>query len=165
MRGLLMATVTLAFSCSSASAVGMLVYHTENPVVTTVTADQTWDVLYSLDIGQINDDDILIINGEGYLKRNGPDSTDLLSSELKLCTSGTDTVCSGGAISVSAGMNIKDDLIYAVPIGLSIKSYPHPLDPSYHYVNLLVHSNGATFAVLDGELQALRISKPSVTPP
>ncbi len=102
-------------------------------------------MLYSLDVSHVSAGDILLVTGEGQLTRVGNETKTLLSAELKLCNSTTDIVCSGGALDEGNGINIKDDLAIGLPVKLSIKPFPTAPNSAYHYVNLLVHSNGCGF--------------------
>ena len=156
MRGLLAAVAV--FLGGNAAATTLNVYDTGTAGITTLPGDEVWYVLYSLDVSHVSAGDILLVTGEGQLTRVGNETKTLLSAELKLCNSTTDIVCSGGSLDEGNGINMKDDLAVGLPVKLSIRPFPTAPNSAYHYVNLLVHSNGSDFSVDPGRLQVLRIS-------
>ncbi|HVU21648.1 MAG TPA: hypothetical protein VHE09_13030 [Rhizomicrobium sp.] len=143
--------------CGIAAASTLVTYDTTSANFTSFSADDNWHSLYSVDVSGVSTNDILIVTGEGQLTREGEEQKTLLSAILALCSSSDASDCKE-LFDEGNGINITDDLKIGLPVKLSIKAFSSSPGSAYHYVNLLLQSNGSTFDAASGRLQVLKIT-------
>ena len=157
-----LALAGLAFA-GPASASTFTVYDSVNfgnELITTVPGDNSWYVLYSVDIGTINAGDIIVVFADGGQLQDPTNTTDhYLTSHLMRANSATATT--GYEIDDANAMNVTEQVYRHVPIKPAITTIATGTT-GRHFINLLVQSASGSpdLNVISGagRLQVLKIS-------
>jgi hypothetical protein len=144
-------------SCAGAHASGFATYDTGNnsELLTSLPGDDVKRVVFSLDVGTINANDILVVDAETEMT-NDTGSPSRLTAQLILGSSASAT--SGTELDENNNFYITPDMHHGVRVKASVKGFPSGSTSSY--VNLVVWGSPGTLTVEQdyGRLQVLKIS-------
>ena len=124
-------------------------------LLTSLPGDNTKHVVYSLDIGPVSTNDILVVDAEVEMT-NDTGSPSRLSAQLVLASSATAT--NGTALDENNNFYITPDMHHGVRVKASVKQITSQ-NPA-NFVNLVVWGSPGTLTVEDdcGRLQVLKIT-------
>jgi len=122
--------------------------------LTALSGDLTKRVVLSVDIGTVNANDILVVDGEAELTN---DTSGNASLGAQLILGSTETETSGVELDEANATNITPDIHHGVRVKASIEQFPS--GNSRHFVNFVVWSNTNLTVEQDyGRLQIAKIS-------
>jgi hypothetical protein len=152
--------VVAALAASPASALGFVDYDSKNfgnELITTIPADQSHQVLYSIDVDSLNANDVLLVMSE-FEATNDTTATQRLSSQIILTNSATSTTGTGLDYQNSRNVTKNGGMHHIVRVKGGIRKFTGAQGEN-HFVNLIVWATGnLSVPASSGRLQALKIS-------
>jgi hypothetical protein len=156
LAGALFAVATLAAMPASAQTFATSDSNENGELVTTLPSDGTHEVVYSIDVGALSENEVLLVMSE-FQVTNDTTATQRVSSQIILTNSNTSTTGTGLDYQNDRNITINGGMHHMVRVKGGMKQFASA--PSGHVVNLVAWATGnITVNAGGGRLQALTIT-------